>query len=189
MLQIILNLDQSLFLFLNSIHSKVMDPIMDFISYNYIPAILILLYFIFKGYQQIGKKIIIGVLFLLVTLGLADSISSKGFKDNFKRLRPMHEPQIMSSVYTGSQGRGGGKYGFVSSHAANTFAFVFFIFLFLGKKDKSFRITFLYAFIVSYSRIYLGKHYPLDLICGALLGILIAFITFKIFRKTILKEA
>lgn len=180
MIDWILKLDTDLFLFLNHLNSDLMDHFMLFISYNMVPGLLIIGLFSYLGVKQYKKKFIIPFLFLVVTFGLADSISSKVFKDNFKRLRPMHEPQIMNVVHTAKQGRGGGKFGFVSSHAANTFALCFFIYLFFRKRYPKLILLLGYASVVSYSRIYLGKHYPLDIICGAILGLVIALLLFKL---------
>lgn len=154
---------------------------MFFISYNFIPSLVLVSLFIYLSIKKYKKKAFIPFLFLLVVFGLCDSISSKGLKDNVKRLRPMHEPSIMNEVYTAGEGRGGGKYGFVSSHAANTFGVCFFLFLLFGKKNPKTKYIFIYATLVAYSRIYLGKHYPLDLIFGALLGFLISYTLYRIF--------
>jgi len=188
MIDVILKIDTDLFLFLNGINHSAIDSTINFVSNSIWPGVFILLLFIFFGFKKFGKKIIISFIVLLITFGLTDSISSKGFKDNIKRLRPMHEPAIMNQVYTAGEGRGGGKYGFVSSHAANTFGLATFIFLMLGSTYKGFKFLFLWSTLVSYTRIYLGKHYPLDLICGAMLGVLIAFVCYKILFTFLLKS-
>ncbi len=188
MLETILKLDTDLFLFLNHINHTSLDSSVDFISNSLIPGIIIICLFLTLGFKKFGKLIFPAFFVLVLTFGLTDSISSKGLKDNIKRFRPMHEPAIMSQVYTAGFGRGGGKYGFVSSHAANTFGLATFIFLMLGSYYKGFRFLFLWASLVSYTRIYLGKHYPLDLVCGAMLGILIAIITYKVFYKLVLSR-
>ena len=192
MLNWILQLDKEVFLYLNQLNSTSFDSLMLFISYNFTPGILIILYFIWAGTKKFKKYFILPFLLLLVTFGLSDSISTKLFKDNFKRLRPMHNPEIMQIVHTAKQGRGGGKFGFVSSHASNTFALSAFILLVLSggllRKVKLSSLLFTYSSLVSYSRIYLGKHYPLDIVCGAILGISIALVVFIFWNRLVLKK-
>ncbi len=83
----------------------------------------------------------------------------------------------------------GGKYGFVSSHAANTFAVAAFLTAALRNNYKWIGIVlYLWAFISSYSRIYLGFHYPADILCGAILGILVGLILWKVFQLVVVKK-
>ena len=102
------------------------------------------------------------------------------------RLRPCHEPELQSLVHLVNN-HCGGQFGFVSSHAANVFGLAFF----MGQLFKRFSklwmpLLIIWALVVSYSRIYLGVHYPFDVICGAILGILLAqmmLILLKILNK------
>jgi len=181
MLEWIFKIDTKVFLLLNSMNHEAINPIMHFLSYNLIPLICILLAFLIFSFQRYKLSFLIPFLFLITTFGLSDTISSKGFKENIKRFRPMHSPALKGRVNLGGKPLGGGKYGFVSSHASNAFAICTFIFLLFGKRHPKLRYTFIYAATVSYSRIYFAKHYPLDLICGALLGVAIALIMFRIF--------
>lgn len=109
----------------------------------------------------------------------ADQISVQLFKDVFMRLRPCHNPEIADLIHT-INGACGGQYGFVSSHAANTFGLALFVGL-IFKKHVPFllKALLIWAAVVSYSRIYVGVHYPADLICGAILGSIIAFLMWK----------
>jgi len=90
-----------------------------------------------------------------------------------------------------SYGRCGGLYGFVSSHAANTFGMATFLTLILRKKQKGIYWLFLYAVVVSYTRIYLGVHYPLDVFFGALVGVLSAYLSWAVvvlLKRKIIKK-
>lgn len=109
----------------------------------------------------------------------SDQISVHLFKDVFMRLRPCHNPLITDLVHTVNN-HCGGQYGFVSSHAANTFALACFVGLVL-KNHFKWMLPFMlfWATIVSYSRIYLGVHYPGDILGGAVLGALIGFLIYK----------
>jgi undecaprenyl-diphosphatase len=122
---------------------------------------------------------IITLLFIALLITLSDQISVKGFKEVFERWRPTHNPEIRDIVHT-VKGYRGGDYGFVSSHAANTFAMAFFTTKLFRNRYYGWFI-FIWAAVVSYSRIYLGVHYPLDIIGGALLGILLGFVIFKLY--------
>jgi undecaprenyl-diphosphatase len=181
MLESIIHFDQQLFIFLNNAHTPFLDPIMVFLSDSYIPGILILIFLALYGFKKYKKAVALVFFFTFLSIGLSDGISSKVFKPGFKRLRPCHEPAIKPLVYTAGKTCWGGKFGFVSSHAANTFSAAMIIFLFFNLYTKKTGILFIWATLVSYSRIYVAKHYPLDLLFGALLGIICALISFKLF--------
>lgn len=104
------------------------------------------------------------------------------FKDVFERLRPCHNPNIASLVHVVDGC--GGKYGFVSSHASNSFALALFIGLLLRKHYKYFLpLMVFWAALVSYSRIYVGVHYPADILGGAILGSLIGIFVYWLMKK------
>jgi undecaprenyl-diphosphatase len=94
-------------------------------------------------------------------------------KPFFQRLRPCHDPVIQHIVHV--VGDCGGQFGFASSHAANCFALAMAFYLLFSTKKLSF-FLFLWAIIVSYSRIYVGVHFPSDLIVGALVGVMITIL-------------
>ncbi len=151
------------------------------ISYNkflFLFLIIGLLTYTFKLYK---KYVFLAFFFCLVGFGLSDSISSKGLKDNIQRLRPCHNKALKTKVHLAGKKCWGGKYGFVSSHASNSFAIATFFFL-LFRKNRKFLWLFIYAGIVSYSRIYLARHYPGDIFFGAILGVFCGLIGFKGFN-------
>lgn len=171
----ILELDTQLFLYLNQFHSDYWDTIMLLITRKetWFPFYLLIIYFIVKNYRN--KSIFI-LLFLMVTIVASDQLSVL-LKENIQRLRPVHEPGIQHLVHNVL--RKGGLYGFVSSHAANSFAiFVFVTRVF--KKRSAWFLFFFWAVIVSYSRIYSGVHYPLDILGGAILGWILALVFYKL---------
>lgn len=183
MTDIILNIDSQFFLFLNKLHAPLLDQLMLIISYNYYLMLGFLMFMSFLS-VKVYKKKFIGLFFiLLVCFGLSDSISTRVFKDNFKRLRPCHQPAITESVHLAGKNCWGGKFGFVSSHAANTFAVSTFFFLILKNYYSFTWLVFLYSSLVAYSRIYLGKHYPLDIICGGILGALISYCAYRLVKR------
>jgi undecaprenyl-diphosphatase len=180
MLDKILAIDSKLFLYLNSLHSEYLDQIMLFVSNSIIPCIIIIFSFLIFGYKKFRKSVVPLFIFLLISFGLSDSISSKILKPSTQRLRPCHVENL--EVYT-AQNNCGGDYGFVSSHASNSFAVLFFIFLlFKGSRKRNISLL-VYAALVSYSRVYLGRHYPLDITFGATLGIVIPWIIYCFISK------
>ena len=181
MIEQIINWDKSLLLYLNGLHSPFWDFVMWWISDKliWIPFYLFLVYLVIKNYKIRTIDVLI-VAALLVTL--TDLVSDIFFKEVFHRLRPSHDSQIESQVHLVNDYRGG-LYGFVSSHAANTFGVCFYVISILGKKVKYLTpIMIVWAVVVSYSRIYLGVHYPLDVFCGAMVGTLIGIIIGKTFN-------
>lgn len=183
MIDHLLSLDTKTFLFLNSLHDNWLDSIMLAVSYNYLFMGIFLIMMLALTTKHYGKKILPLFFILLIIFGLSDSISTRVFKNNIKRLRPCHEPQLKNQVHLAGKKCWGGKFGFVSSHAANSFAISTFFFLILRNTYPFIWLIFLYSSLVGYSRIYLAKHYPLDIICGAFLGFVIAYSLVTLARK------
>lgn len=183
MLELLLNWDTELLIFLNSLHNTFFDRFMWIITGTkiWIPLYLIILIAIFWKFKI--KEALLIIVFFITAVALADLISVKLFKEVFMRFRPSHNPQIADFLHLHVHDDGGlyrgGKFGFVSSHAANTFAVAMFSSLVFRLKKYTFFI-FLWAITVSYSRIYLGVHYPFDILGGALLGVFISLILYFI---------
>src|SRR5688572_115909 len=168
----ILELDKKLFLELNSYHNPLLDQLMLFLSSTtaWIPLYLILLYAIIKNFKKDTWVVLLAV---AIAILLADQITSSLMKPFFERLRPSHEPELAGVVNIVDQYRGG-RYGFASSHAGNTFGVATLMWLFLKNYRPWIGLLFFWALGVGYTRIYLGVHYPGDIIVGQLIGFLAA---------------
>lgn len=166
MIETLLSWDTQLFLFLNGLHSPFWDPIMLFASgkLTWLPLYALLIYLIARRH---GWKTLWWLLAIAMVIVAADQISAGIFKNAFQRLRPCHTPDLQGLLHL--VGKCGGKFGFVSSHAANTFGVAAFLSLLFRNRWATYGLLFWAAF-VSYSRIYLGVHFPGDVICGAILG-------------------
>lgn len=166
----LLNLDQELFLLINGNHCAFLDFIMWWASdkFVWIPFYGLLLFWLVRSEKNKWWLVLLFIPFLVT---LTDQISVHFFKDYFQRLRPCHEP-LLNGLVRILNGRCGGQFGFISSHAANSFGLAMFASVLLWKKRKYAPwILFIpYALLMSYSRIYLGNHYPGDVIVGLLLG-------------------
>lgn len=177
-------LDQQIFLFFNGMHNPFWDTVMYWISYKFtwVPLYLaMLIYFVYKQ----KSKAILTILMAVAVIALADQISVHFFKNVFLRYRPSHNIDLQSLIHL-VDGHKGGQYGFVSSHATNAFGFAIYSALVLQRKSI-FIALLIWAVVVSYSRIYLGVHYPGDLLGGALLGSSIAGLIYLLRQKIGLK--
>ena len=176
--------DEELFLWLNSLHVDWLDPIMAWITAkeSWIPLYAILIGALVWQHRKQSIWILLGVALLILC---TDRTTSGFMKPFFERLRPCLEPAIADLVYT-VKGCGG-KYGFASSHAANTFGLAMFLSFFFKRKWSTIAI-FLWAAVVSYSRIYAGVHYPGDIIVGGLVGVFFGWLVSWLIVKLILKD-
>lgn len=175
------NLDQQLFLFLNSLNSPFWDNVMFAVSGKIIWAPLYMAILIYLGIRY-KKRFPLIVLFIIISVVLADQASVQIFKNIFMRLRPCHDPELQGMVHLVND-KCGGLYGFVSSHAANSFNIAVISLMLIKKRWYSISII-IWAAAISYSRIYLGVHYPGDVICGSLLGALTGWGVYKLYELT-----
>jgi undecaprenyl-diphosphatase len=181
MIEKLIQWDMDLLLFLNGCNSPFFDDIMRYVSQplTWIPAYILLLYFCIRYYK---KQTFIIILFVALLILITDQVSVQLFKNIFHRLRPSNEPQLEGLVHI-VNGYKGGDFGFVSSHATNYFGIAVFFSVLLERNLRFFTVISLFvAGLISYSRIYLGVHYPGDVICGAILGSLIGFGLGKLYK-------
>lgn len=171
-------LDRQLFMYLNSLNAEWLDVLMYWITYKYTwyPLYVALIVLVVIKFKWRGALI---MLVVIISVGLADQLTSGFMKPYFGRLRPCHEPEISSliNVVTGC----GGRFGFASSHASTTFALATSLWLLLKDWSRWFVWGFVWATVVAYSRVYVGVHYPSDIFVGALGGIAVGWITVYLF--------
>ncbi len=181
MLEKILDLDTHLFIFLNSLGSPTYDSLWLNITRqsNWVPFFLVLFYFIYK---KLGvKQTLILLVFVALLITATDQITNL-FKFTFKRLRPCNNTEINSFIRV-VQVRN--SFSFFSGHAANTMAVATFLYFIFKKQFKYFWLLFLWPLIFAYSRIYLGLHYPTDILSGYLMGFLLGFGMYKFYQFAI----
>ena len=174
-IELIKGLDTSFFLLINGLHSPFFDNFMWIVSakLTWIPLYLSVLYLLIRTYKKEPVWIILTVVFCIV---ISDQTASGMLKEFFKRLRPSHVESLKSVIHL-VKGYEGGLYGFASSHAANSVGFALLTSLILS--DRFYSLLLLcWALLVSYSRIYLGVHYPGDILGGILVGTLAAIFSF-----------
>ncbi len=177
MIDWLVNIDKALFVFLNGLHCAFLDPFMIFMSHIWVWVPLyvsIIFFFFWKRNWKFGLLALGG---LILTFALTDLLGVHLFKNTIQRLRPCHEAEFQGIIHLLENC--GGQFSFISNHAANTFGLAMFTSLFFRKKWYSWCI-FSWAALVSYSRIYVGKHYPLDIICGTAFGLLIGYAVYKL---------
>ncbi len=175
--------DTALFLQVNTVWT---NPIFDTIlpiwrnANTWMPLYLFLIVFSVVNFRNRSYFWILGAVFTLV---LTDQISSSVFKPFFERPRPCNDPILMSHVRLLLDQCSGG-YSFTSSHATNHFGFALYVFVTLRSIFKKWSYLFLFwAATVSYAQVYVGVHYPLDILCGAMIGASIGYATSQIFIR------
>ena len=182
MIEEILRLDSELFLFLNNLGSSFFDNFWIYLSYKEANILFYLLLLIF--YLSINSSKLSEIFYLLVFIAIMITIADQTanlFKDTFQRLRPCYDEVLKDSIRL-VKNSCGGKYGFFSAHASNSFSLaIFFGLLYKNKFRYVIYISLVYASLISYSRIYLGVHFPLDIFFGSIFGITVGFLIFRIY--------
>ncbi len=177
--------DKQAMIFLNNLGSSTFDPFWILVSekWFWIPLYVIFLYFLYKNFNK--KSLFYILLFVALGITASDQIANI-FKFGFERLRPCHDPSLEGLL---REVKCGGKFGFYSAHSSNSFFVATYLTMLLGKKIKQLPyFLFVWAAIVAYSRVYLGMHFPGDIIIGAIMGILLALF-FGILAKKVIRKS
>jgi undecaprenyl-diphosphatase len=181
MIEFIKQIDIEILLWLNGTHNVFWDAVMWFATgtFTWLPFYLLLSFLLIWKYK---KDAILMILLIALLITISDQLASGIFKPFFERLRPSHSPLLAGKLHLVNDYRGG-KFGFISSHAANVFSLAFYLTLVAKEKLKWTPFVLIpWAIFVSLSRVYLGVHYPTDIIVPVILSIPIAWIVARIYK-------
>ena len=186
MLDQLIQYDKELFLFLNNLGNTTWDGF--WMTYttkiNWIPLYAVLLYLIYRNISR--KAFLLTLLIVALMITFTDQITNV-FKDGFKRLRPCHDEEIQGYMRL-VKSYCGYKYGYFSGHASNSMSVAVFIGLILIRRYKYLIFIMLFwAALMAYSRVYIGVHYPLDIISGMTFGAFSGFIFYRLLKFLIMK--
>lgn len=184
MLDLLHQIDRDLLIAVNRHHSPLLDNLMWFVSgtWSWLPFYFLLAGCILYRYKKKGAIMILLIALLVI---LSDQIASGIIKPWVHRLRPSHQPGVQEILHY-VNGYRGGMYGFVSSHACNVFALAFYLHFAAAEKIKWLSwVLFPWAVLVSYSRVYLGVHYPSDVIVPVFISLPIAGLVYWLYKKII----
>jgi len=182
-LDTILSLDKELFVYLNGLGNENWDTFWMTVTnqLSWIPLYILFLILIFK---QLGwKKGLILVVFSALLVTFSDQFSNL-MKNSFERLRPNRDPSINEFIRILKNNK---SFSFISGHATTSTAVTLFMHLTLRKYYKYTLLFFIWPILFAYSRIYIGVHFPLDIICGALFGMLIGLLFYVLSLKLLAK--
>ncbi|OIQ22547.1 MAG: phosphatase PAP2 family protein [Flavobacterium sp. MedPE-SWcel] len=178
MLEWLLELDQNVFIYLNSLGSESWDGLWSQITkqLNWIPLFVVILYLAFKNLGWRHLLLLVVMIALLITI--TDQTTNL-FKHGFQRLRPCSNPDLDGLIRAVKQRK---SFSFFSGHASNSMATSFLLYKILRPKVKYIGFIFLWPLIFAYSRIYLGLHYPLDILSGYVWGLLMSSLVLVLYR-------
>lgn len=177
MLETLQHLDRDLFVYLNSLGSETFDPIWKVITKQiyWTPFFAVIAYLTYKKLGWRHTLLIVGMIAVLIAL--TDQTTNL-IKYTVQRLRPCNNPEIADVIRAVIQRK---SFSFVSGHASNSMASAFFLFMVLRRYYKYMGFIFLWPVVFAYSRIYLGLHYPGDILAGYCLGLLTGFLVYKLY--------
>ena len=179
MLDYLNDIDTDALLAINGMHDVFQDALWWMVSAKW-SSLLIILALIWVLMHQNRRHALLALAMLVLAFILADQLSSGLIKQLVERLRPTHDPSLSEAVHT-VNGYRGGMYGFVSSHAANSFAAITFIALLFRNRAVTIALA-VWALMQCYSRIYLGVHYPGDILGGVTVGLLAGWLVWLLMR-------
>ena len=178
MLDWLLQLDRDVFLYLNGLGSENFDGFWLFITkkLNWIPVFAIILYLTFK---RLGWRHAVLLIVLIAALITLTDQTTNIFKRGFERLRPSSDPLLADLMRAVEKRR---SFSFISGHASNSMAVAYFLYRVLKPYLKYMGFIFIWPLVFAYSRIYLGLHYPGDILMGYVWGILMASVMLILYR-------
>jgi undecaprenyl-diphosphatase len=183
MLEIIQQIDKQLFFAINNgMQNGLLDLLCPFMrkQSNWYLLYAVMGYFLYERYRMKFFWILLGALLLVL---ISDQLSANLIKNIVQRLRPCNNPELKNQLRLLVPC--GGGFSFISAHATNHFAIAFFISSFYNEIKWAKLLALLWAFAIAFSQVYVGVHYPFDVICGAALGLLLGNVGFLILNKNI----